>query len=113
MVDVTEKDNTVREASAEGKILVSRDVFQGRQIREHRKRRRPWRGGDGGDHGSKAYLGNDSHVHILPLTNCRIHFDMDENECSILCTCTVKVTGKNGCGDGGADRGERGSADYL
>ena len=28
MVDVTEKDNTVREASAEGKILVSRDVFQ-------------------------------------------------------------------------------------
>lgn len=34
--------------------------------------------------------------HILPLTNCRIHFDMDEDECSIICTCTVKVTGKTG-----------------
>ena len=34
--------------------------------------------------------------HILPLTNCRITFDMDEEEYSISCTCTVKVTGKTG-----------------
>ena len=34
--------------------------------------------------------------HILPITNCRIHFDMDPDECAIYCECTVKVTGKTG-----------------
>ena len=34
--------------------------------------------------------------HILPITNCRIDFDMDEEELAICCSCTVKVTGRTG-----------------
>ena len=34
--------------------------------------------------------------HILPITNCKVNFDMDEEECAIYCNCTVKVTGKTG-----------------
>lgn len=34
--------------------------------------------------------------HILPLTGCRMDFEMDEKECSVRCRCTVKVTGKTG-----------------
>ena len=34
--------------------------------------------------------------HILPLTNCKVDFRMNEKECAIFCTCTVKVTGKTG-----------------
>ena len=34
--------------------------------------------------------------HILPITNCRVNFEMEEEECAIYCTCTVKVTGKTG-----------------
>lgn len=34
--------------------------------------------------------------HILPITNCRIQFEMDPKESAIHCSCTVKVTGKTG-----------------
>lgn len=34
--------------------------------------------------------------HILPITNCKINFEMDTDECAIYCACTVKVTGKTG-----------------
>ena len=34
--------------------------------------------------------------HILPITNCRVNFDMVAEENAIYCDCTVKVTGKTG-----------------
>ncbi len=34
--------------------------------------------------------------HILPITNCRIQFEMVPGERAIYCWCTVKVTGKTG-----------------
>ena len=34
--------------------------------------------------------------HILPITNCRVNFEMKPEECAIDCYCTVKVTGKTG-----------------
>ena len=34
--------------------------------------------------------------HILPITNCRITFEMRPETFEIACTCTVKVTGKTG-----------------
>lgn len=34
--------------------------------------------------------------HILPITNCRVRFEMAPEERSIYCWCTVKVTGKTG-----------------
>mgnify|MGYP001775189399 CR=1 FL=1 len=32
----------------------------------------------------------------LPLTHCRVQFEMDPEECAVHCYCTVKVTGKTG-----------------
>ena len=34
--------------------------------------------------------------HILPITSCRVNFELEPEHCSVLCTCTVKVTGKTG-----------------
>ena len=34
--------------------------------------------------------------HILPITKCRVNFEMKPEECAIDCYCTVKVTGKTG-----------------
>jgi cyclic pyranopterin phosphate synthase len=34
--------------------------------------------------------------HILPITKCRVTFDMLPGEYAIQCYCTVRVTGKTG-----------------
>ena len=34
--------------------------------------------------------------HILPITNCRVRFEMVPEERAVYCWCTVKVTGKTG-----------------
>ena len=34
--------------------------------------------------------------HILPLSGCRIQFEMDPEACAVHCYCTVKITGKTG-----------------
>ena len=34
--------------------------------------------------------------HILPITKCRVNFEMKPEKCAIDCYCTVKVTGKTG-----------------
>lgn len=96
MVDVTEKNDTVREASAAGKILVSRGVF--RAVKEGTIGKGDVLGvaATAGIMGAKRTWEMIPMCHILPITNCRVHFDMNEEECSISCTCTVKVTGKTG-----------------
>ena len=70
MVDVTDKQDTVREATAAGKIVVSM--------------------------GAKRTADLIPMCHILPITNCRIRFEMVPEERTVYCYCTVKVTGKTG-----------------
>ena len=96
VVDVTEKNDTVREAEAAGKITVSREVF--RAVREGRVGKGDVLGvaATAGIMGAKRTSELIPMCHILPITGCRIHFDMDEEECAVRCTCTVKVTGKTG-----------------
>ena len=96
MVDVTEKKDTERQAEATGKILVNRQVFDAIKAGTVGK-------GDvlavaqtAGIMGAKRTFELIPMCHILPITGCRIHFDMDEEECAVRCTCTVKVTGKTG-----------------
>lgn len=96
MVDVTEKKDTERQAEATGKILVNRQVFDAIKAGTVGK-------GDvlavaqtAGIMGVKRTFELIPMCHILPITGCRIHFDMDEEECAVRCTCTVKVTGKTG-----------------
>ena len=96
MVDVTEKNDTVREAEAAGKITVSREVF--RAVREGRVGKGDVLGvaATAGIMGAKRTSELIPMCHILPITNCKVNFDMDEEECAIYCNCTVKVTGKTG-----------------
>ena len=96
MVDVTGKEETLREASATGKILVSREVFQAVRAGTIGKGDVLGVAATAGIMGAKRTWELIPMCHILPLTNCRITFDMDEEEYSISCTCTVKVTGKTG-----------------
>ena len=81
MVDVTDKQDTVREATAAGKITVSRTVYDAIEA---------------GIMGAKRTADLIPMCHILPITNCRIRFQMEPEECAVYCYCTVKVTGKTG-----------------
>lgn len=96
MVDVTEKKDTVREAAAEGRIFVNREVFHA--IKEGTAAKGDVLGvaATAGIMGAKRTSDLIPMCHILPITNCRINFEMDPEECSVICTCTVKVTGKTG-----------------
>lgn len=96
MVDVTQKNDTVREAQAAGKILVSRNVLKAVKAGSVGKGDVLGVAATAGIMGAKRTWELIPMCHILPITNCRINFDMDEDECSISCTCTVKVTGKTG-----------------
>lgn len=96
MVDVTDKKETVREAAAEGRIFVNKEVFQA--IMEGTAAKGDVLGvaATAGIMGAKRTSELIPMCHILPITNCRVNFRMEPNECAVLCTCTVKVTGKTG-----------------
>lgn len=96
MVDVTGKNDTQREARARGKITVNREVF--RAVREGTVGKGDVLGvaATAGIMGAKRTSDLIPMCHILPITNCRVNFEMEEEECAIYCTCTVKVTGKTG-----------------
>ena len=96
MVDVTEKKETVREATATGKIKVSRDVYDAIEAGTVGK-------GDvlsvattAGIMGVKRTADLIPMCHILPITKCKVEFEMVESELAIYCNCTVRVTGKTG-----------------
>ena len=96
MVDVTDKQDTVRQAEAAGTIFVSREVF--RAVREGTVAKGDVLGvaATAGIMAAKRTFELIPMCHILPITNCRVNFDLDEKECAIRCRCTVKVTGKTG-----------------
>lgn len=96
MVDVTEKNETVRTATAAGTITVNEKVY--RAIEEGTVEK-----GDvlgvavtAGIMGVKRTSELIPMCHILPITNCQIQFEMNPGKREIHCYCTVKVTGKTG-----------------
>lgn len=96
MVDVTGKSETVREAQATGKIVVNEEVFQAIKAGTVGKGDVLGVAATAGIMGAKRTSDLIPMCHILPITNCKVNFDMDAGECAIYCTCTVKVTGKTG-----------------
>ncbi|WP_072523691.1 cyclic pyranopterin monophosphate synthase MoaC [Clostridium sp. Marseille-P3244] len=96
MVDVTEKSSTVREATAAGKIVVNEEVFRAVKNGTAEKGDVLSVAATAGIMGAKRTSDLIPMCHILPITNCRIDFDMDEEELAICCSCTVKVTGRTG-----------------
>ena len=96
MVDVSDKEITCREASAEGTIAVSREVFvavAGKTVKK----------GDvltvaqvAGIMGAKRTSDLIPMCHILNLTNAKLTFEMLPDTSEIRAVCTVKTEGKTG-----------------
>ena len=96
MVDVHEKLDTYRAASATGTIQVSPEVFAA--VRDHTAKK-----GDvlgvarlAGIMGAKKNAELIPLCHIVPLTNCEVTFTTDENTNSITAVCTTSCVGKTG-----------------
>lgn len=96
MVDVSEKEITHREASAEGTILVSTEVFEAVAGKTVKK-------GDvltvaqvAGIMGAKRTSDLIPMCHILNLTNANLTFELLPDIYGIRATCTVKTDGKTG-----------------
>lgn len=96
MVDVTEKKVTEREASASGRIQVSREVYEAVKNGTASK----------GDVLGVARVAGIMAVkrtsdliplcHILPLTKASVDFQMLEESLEIKAVCTVKTAGRTG-----------------
>ena len=96
MVDVTEKQITHREATASGKIRVSRPVMEAVLSGTVKK----------GDVLGVARVAGIMAVkrtsdlvpmcHPLPLTGCSVDFSVDEEKLEITAFCTAKTDGRTG-----------------
>ncbi|MBQ0064860.1 MAG: cyclic pyranopterin monophosphate synthase MoaC [Firmicutes bacterium] len=94
MVDVSEKENSERQALAIGRIYVCEEIME--RIQNHTIKK-----GDvlnvariAGIMGAKRCADLIPLCHILPLTKCQIDFECKENY--IEATCLVKTVGKTG-----------------
>ena len=96
MVDVSGKEITQRRALAEGKIRVSREVFEAIAGRKVKK-------GDvltvaqvAGIMGTKRTAELIPMCHLLNLTNSEVRFEMNPEKLEIKAFCQVKTEGKTG-----------------
>lgn len=96
MVDVSEKQNTSRTASASGKIRVNEAVMKAVQTGTAAK-------GDvlgvariAGIMAVKQTANLIPMCHTLLITKCGIDFEVDEKNLEIKAVCTVRVEGKTG-----------------
>ena len=96
MVDVSAKNETERTAVAAGRISVSQAVYDAIEEGTVGKGDVLGVATTAGIMGAKRTSELIPMCHILPITNCRIQFEMNPEECAVYCWCTVKVTGKTG-----------------
>lgn len=96
MVDVSDKEETLRIAKASGKIMVTQAIYDAIESGAIKK-------GDvlsvattAGIMAAKKTYELIPMCHILPLESCRIEYQKNPAECSITAVCTVKITGKTG-----------------
>lgn len=96
MVDVSGKEITQRRALAEGKIRVSREVFEAIAGRKVKK-------GDvltvaqvAGIMGTKRTAELIPMCHLLNLANSEVRFEMNPEKLEIKALCQVKTEGKTG-----------------
>ncbi len=96
MVDVTEKQDTSREAEATGRIRVNREVYEAVEQGKIGKGDVLSVAATAGIMGAKRTSELIPMCHILMLTGCKIRFEMVPEKLEIHCFCTVKTTGKTG-----------------
>lgn len=96
MVDVTDKNDTVREAVAMGRIKLSKECYDKVKAGEMSK-------GDvlsvariAGIMGAKKTSDLIPLCHILNITKVKIDFNTDDDNTTITVLCTAKTTGKTG-----------------
>ena len=96
MVDVSEKKDTLREATARGRILMNKECFQ--KVRDGQMKK-----GDvlqvarvAGIMGTKKTSDLIPLCHILNLSKVEIDFELHEDTCSIIAACTARTVGKTG-----------------
>lgn len=96
MVDVSEKNETTREATASGTITMSKDCFEKVKAGDMKK-------GDvlaiariAGIMGAKKTPELIPLCHVLNLSKVEIDFDLDEKNFAITARCTAKLVGKTG-----------------
>ena len=96
MVDVTEKQVTVREAEAKGMITMNEEAFQAVQKGTNQK-------GDvlatariAGIMGAKQTSSLIPLCHPIPMTRCTIEFELLLKRRSIVATCKARTEGKTG-----------------
>lgn len=96
MVDVTDKAETQRTATATGRITVNQDVYDAIETGTIKKGDVLGVAATAGIMGAKKTSELIPMCHILPLTSCRIKFDRVPEERAIYVYCTVKCTGRTG-----------------
>ena len=96
MVDVSEKQDTVREAIASGRIRMSEECYAKVKAGDMKK-------GDvlgvariAGIMGTKKTAELIPLCHILNLTKLNVDFNLHPETCEIEAVCTAKTTGKTG-----------------
>ena len=96
MVDVSEKQDTVREATASGRIRMSEECYAKVKAGDMKK-------GDvlgvariAGIMGTKKTSELIPLCHILNLTKLNVDFNLHPETCEIEAVCTAKTTGKTG-----------------
>jgi len=96
MVDVSEKEVTHRTAVAKGRIKVSPKVITSVCEKKVAKGDVLTVATTAGIMGAKKTWELIPMCHVLLLTKCGIEWEIDEKNCEIWCTCTVKCHGKTG-----------------
>lgn len=96
MVDVGEKQETLREARAMGSISMSRICFQ--KVLEGQMKKGDVLGTAriAGIMGTKKTPELIPLCHLLPITGVELDFETDEEHCRITAICTVRTIGKTG-----------------
>ena len=96
MVDVSEKEDTRREATAEGVIRMSRECFDRIAAGSVEKGDVLGTARVAGIMGAKKTPDLIPLCHILNLTGVSIRFEMLKEESAIRAVCTVRTVGKTG-----------------
>ena len=96
MVDVSEKQDTRREATAEGCIRMSRECFDRIAAGTAEKGDVLGTARIAGIMGAKKTPDLIPLCHILNLTKVSVDFEMLEEECAVRAVCTAGTVGKTG-----------------
>lgn len=96
MVDVSDKAETHREATASGRIKVSPEVYEAIEQGTAQKGDVLGTARIAGILAAKATSSVIPLCHPLPIAKCSVDFQMLDAECAVEARATVKVTGQTG-----------------